>query len=78
MHGPQYIYIYIYIYIYKEKETRDPRGTNPGCQLATATNFVRWHLNVWVLTFNLLHVTLLTPRSLRCRLDLWNICAHLG
>ena len=52
--------------------------TNTGHQVAVATKFytVVPHIcgsSVW----NLLHVTLLTPRSLRGFLNFWKICASI-
>jgi len=59
--------------------TRIQRYTNPGHQIARATEFCSVAPNVLgPLEWNLLHVTLLALRVLRWLLDFWNICVPLA
>lgn len=45
----------------------------PRSRSAVGLNYVQWQL-----FFNLLHVTLLVSRILRCLLDIWRTCATLN
>lgn len=59
---------------------RQPQGCrNPGRQVVVLTKFctVASHNICWSSEWNLLHVTFLASRILRCLLDFWRICAAL-
>jgi hypothetical protein len=68
------VFLILFIHIQGWCLTLDPDQEctkNPGCHIAWAATF--FGSSVW----NLLHVTILVPRVLRCLLYFWKLCEPL-